>query len=612
MFGIKVYKMEQKIFPIELVLDSMTDSGYKDAAHAVAELIDNSIQAGGKSETVNVELLCIEEKAFSTDRTTSRISKIAVFDDGSGMSPETLSSALAFGKGTRKGAKTGIGKFGMGLPNASISQCNYVEVYSWQNNEIYRSYLDLAELVESGKDTLPAPTPINSLPEEWVSKISVPIKESGTLVIWNNLERLKWKRHKTFFTNTEFIVGRMYRYFINNKACKIRMAAFQGGQNVYDTFVKPNDPLYLMKETCAPEPLNNGDCFVSIPEGGETFKVNYEGEEHQIKIVFSHVLPEFRKNYKQYYPNASQAGDTRAGQHCAKNLGISVIRANRELELNTDFNIAYNTRERWWGAEVHFEPALDKVFGVTNNKQAATAFKEILVSDVAQEEQISPGDVENFLAEDDPGKLILLNISQIITSRLRTIRNALSSQQEGTRKTPDTGKNLVPPIPEPDNEGPGRSDEGEKDKTPEEKERELEEEIERDNPGLTEEEKRKLLKEALESDEKFIIATAPIRGSDLLYDVTNPAGKIKLTINSDHPFYKEYISKLENDSESKEILDAIKLVFAAWAVMEDRTQDEKMHEELLEIRKNWGSKAKFMIKDYKKEMEVFKSEKGEP
>ncbi|MGL0954413.1 ATP-binding protein [Vibrio vulnificus] len=595
--------MEQKIFPIELVLDSMTDSGYKDAAHAVAELIDNSIQARDGDDIVNVELLCIEEITHNTDRSTSKIDKIAVFDNGCGMSPETLKSALAFGQGSRKGAKKGIGKFGMGLPNASISQCNHVEVYSWQNNEIYKSHLDLDELISSGKDTLSPPTQVENLPDEWLGKISTPIKDSGTLVVWSNLERLKWKRHKTFFTNTEFIVGRMYRYFINDKTCRIRMAAFRGGELVSETYVLPNDPLYLMKGTCAPEPFNSGESFVAIPEDGETFTVTYGGEEHEIKVLFSHVLPDFRKNFKEYYPNSSQAGDTCAGRHCAKNMGISVVRANRELELNTDFNIAYNTLERWWGAEIHFEPALDKVFGVTNNKQAATAFKEILKSDVAQEEQISKGDVEDFLAEDDPAKLILLRISELISSRLRTIRKALNNQQEGTRTKRTEDDRLIPEIPGPNDDEIGRSDSADKDKSEEEKAKELQEEIEKDNPGLTEEEKRKLLKEALESDDKFIIVDAPIRGSDLLYDVTNPAGKIKLTINSEHPFYKEYISKLENNSESKEILDAIKLVFAAWALMEDRTQDDNLHEELLEIRKNWGAKAKYMIKSYKSRVE---------
>lgn len=45
------------IVPTHLVIKAMRDSGYKNAAYAVAELMDNSIQA----EASNVELLCGEK-----------------------------------------------------------------------------------------------------------------------------------------------------------------------------------------------------------------------------------------------------------------------------------------------------------------------------------------------------------------------------------------------------------------------------------------------------------------------------------------------------------------------------------------------------------------------
>ena len=41
--------------------------------------------------------------------------------------------------------------------------------------------------------------------------------------------------------------------------------------------------------------------------------------------------------------------------------------------LDDGWCIGYDPRERWWGAEIEFPPTLDEVFGVPNNKQAATA-----------------------------------------------------------------------------------------------------------------------------------------------------------------------------------------------------------------------------------------------
>jgi sensor histidine kinase YesM len=73
----------------------MQDNGYKSPAYAVAELIDNAIQAGASS----VELLCVEKTGLVQERQRSRIENLAILDNGSGMDAQTLRSALQFGNG---------------------------------------------------------------------------------------------------------------------------------------------------------------------------------------------------------------------------------------------------------------------------------------------------------------------------------------------------------------------------------------------------------------------------------------------------------------------------------------------------------------------------------
>jgi hypothetical protein len=67
------------------VIESMRDNGYKNTAYALAELIDNSIQAGAKV----VRFVCFEayEQINSTSR--RRIQKIAILDDVYGMDEKT-------------------------------------------------------------------------------------------------------------------------------------------------------------------------------------------------------------------------------------------------------------------------------------------------------------------------------------------------------------------------------------------------------------------------------------------------------------------------------------------------------------------------------------------
>lgn len=599
---------EQKIFPISLVMESMKDSGYKDAAHAIAELIDNSIQAGETLDrSVDVELICLEESNLLQERQSSQIFKIAVYDNASGMSPDVLQRALAFGEGTRRGAIRGIGKFGMGLPNASISQCSRVDVWSWQNATCYHSYLDIEEIVNSNKDTLPLPV-ISEIPQEWKEKIKGEILDHGTLVVWSNLDRLKWKRHKAFFLNTEFIVGRMYRYFIQENKCNIRMAAYSKEGRAFEETVKANDPLYLMSNTSSPKPFQEKGGFVPYPPitdsepSEETIDINFKGKLHHVLVKFSIADHNFRRNFNSYYEgkNYGNPGDTPFGKHCGKNLGISVIRAGRELELNNSFNILYDPTERWWGAEIHFDPALDEVFGVTNNKQAATAFKQITKNEIANEENISRSEVEAFLEAEDDNRRFILEISQIIGSKLSAIRGELGRQREGvnTKKEASKTDDVEKAASDVAKGGGslGYSDMKGEQLTLQQKEEELREDLERDGVDPDDVDVKAVIKAALDDDNKFIIGLSDIRGADIIFDVTQPAGKLKVTLNESHPAYKHCISPLKDANDTS--YDIVRLLFASWALMEDLEPEEERREQLLEIRKEWGQHAKKMIKRY--------------
>jgi hypothetical protein len=65
--------VEQTYVPASLAIEAMRDNGYKNTAYAVAELIDNSIQA----EADYVQLLCAEREEELASRRTKRIQMIA-------------------------------------------------------------------------------------------------------------------------------------------------------------------------------------------------------------------------------------------------------------------------------------------------------------------------------------------------------------------------------------------------------------------------------------------------------------------------------------------------------------------------------------------------------
>ena len=129
------------IINIQSYADALRNTGYKNTESALAEIVDNSIEAEAK----NVFIIC--SLAPSGRR---RITEIAILDNGHGMNKKTLASSLPIGEGTRKERK-GMGRFGVGLPQASLHVSPNIEVYSWQaKGKVSMSYLDI-EKVKSGK-----------------------------------------------------------------------------------------------------------------------------------------------------------------------------------------------------------------------------------------------------------------------------------------------------------------------------------------------------------------------------------------------------------------------------------------------------------------------------
>ena len=248
-----------KIIPARLAVKAMRDSGYKSTAYALAELIDNSIQA----EADDVEVICIEEKSLINTRQRARICEIAVIDNGKGMDADVLSMALQFGNGMRLQDRTGIGRFGMGLPNASISQCKRVDVWTWQSGvaNALHSYLDVDEIEQGKIDDVPEPDDL-AVPKAWLARSGI-IGPKGTLVVWSLFDehRLTWSSSRSTLYNTEMLVGRIYRKFIDDGRISINLMAISDGETTYSQVARVNDPLYLMEPSSTPVPFADKPMF---------------------------------------------------------------------------------------------------------------------------------------------------------------------------------------------------------------------------------------------------------------------------------------------------------------------------------------------------------------
>ncbi len=589
------------IIPQKLSIKAMRSSGYKDSAYAIAELIDNSIQAGERlSRPVSVEVICVDKAGYDSPGGRRRLDRLAVYDNACGMDKETLRRALQFGVGDHleEDDQKGIGKFGMGLPNSSISQARRVDVYTWRDGETWHSYLDVDEIQDGRLVDVPEPQAA-VIPPDWLNIISNEIGTSGTLVIWTQLDLIKWKQSTALLRNAELMIGRIYRYFINNKKATIRLAAYEEGSggrfvNVSEDFVRPNDPLMLMAGTSAPAPYDETPAFEPFGEPQE-IEVGYGGDRHIVTVTASICKVETRK----------KGGSSHIGSFAKKNQGVSVVRAERELELNRSFENSYDPRERWWGIEVAFTPALDEVFGVSNNKQSATGFQRLDLEDDAAAQDMNLADYQEQLKLDNDPRLPMYEISKAIDKLLETMRVQINRMREGERtelsaKSEDgsTAEDIATRALRRRQEklgATGASDKDE-DKPDEERTDVLTGEIEQE--GLDPVTAREIAVSYVKRKIKFLFRHADFPGF-AVFDVTSKAGVIIITINTKHPAHAhlfELLREGEADTPESPALQGLKLLLTAWARMEDEASGDRKIE-LEDIRGEWGRIARDFLRE---------------
>lgn len=251
------------------LMKSLRDMGYEFSS-AVSDLLDNSIEAGATQVSVQVE--------FEGDNSWVRIA-----DNGCGMSPSELREAMRYGSSGRDYGEDDLGKFGLGMKVASLSQCQSLAVasrtsreradmaaYSWDLEHIERvNKWEILDLRENG-----------GLPDI----MRDPLRDRpGTVVVWRRLDRLLGyahpygeharKRLSLMCRETENYLAMVFHRFLEGEAKgRRRLRILLNGNDV-----DPWDPF------CRSEP--NTKKIAPIP-----IKVEHEGVTGYV-ILEPYILP---------------------------------------------------------------------------------------------------------------------------------------------------------------------------------------------------------------------------------------------------------------------------------------------------------------------------------
>ena len=485
----------------------------------------------------------------------------------------------------------------MGLPYASISQCSRVDVYSWQDaGAVLRTRLDLDEVKKHSMLEIPMPVK-SAIPDSWTGASAILPTGTGTMVIWSNLDRCVWKKSSTVIKNSKKIVGRTYRRFLNDGRLSIRMASIgQGSDTKEELNVLPNDPLYLMAPSSTPAPWDNRPMFKLDGEKPEsTFNVeSSDGQRHQVKLRFAFANKEAREE-----KSGQPAGALPHGKHASGNLGVSVVRADREINLDQNLLQTYDPLERWWGAEIEFPPELDEFFGVTNNKQNATNFSTMAKIMGARSKKDSEGDMPYNEIEGGDMKEIVAELQK----RIRYMRNQIK-HLDARKKTDKNTRHPVEVAARRRDEG-GHSSRTGKDRQnlpPIERSAALRRSLSKQLAG---EELDLKVKELIEGGLRVDFTKEALNGSQL-FDLSLDGGVEAIRINTNHNAYENFITLLDDFDDSIGCEEAIKrlkksqigllLLIGSWARYEDEEPNDQKRKELANIRYKWG----MLLDDYLK------------
>jgi hypothetical protein len=344
----------------EAFVRGIRDLGYRSNGDAVAELIDNALQA--HADRVDVVF------GYEGSSSTKKPVQMAIVDNGHGMEPAMVRMAVMWGGTHRENERDGLGRYGYGLPCSSVSLGRRFTVISQvDGGSLSAVELDLDDIA-AGKYTdaegdivVPVPRPAN-LPAFVADHIANTYPNgwtSGTVILIEKLDRLEW-------TTTQGMRDNLCRQF------GVTYHKLRGATAIYvdGRFVDPVDPLFLTPEYSLydldeerAQPFDRVRVEVRDTESG-----GYLGAA---TLRYAWLPPSFGSVDKERDAvglNANARFSILKDYH-----GIIFSRNGRLIDVHTRTPwTSFINNDRYIRVEVEFSATLDELFGVTTSKQQVT------------------------------------------------------------------------------------------------------------------------------------------------------------------------------------------------------------------------------------------------
>ena len=323
----------------DVLMNSMRAMGYSFES-AVADVLDNSISAHADDITIK----------FPIDPSECYV---VICDNGDGMTPDELFDAMKYGSENKRDGRSqdDLGRFGLGLKAASLSQCRKLTVAS-KKNESISAFIWNLDVIEQKREWF-----VIECTEEQIHNIRfidyLDNCKSGTVVVWEDFDLIEKSSgnvyaelNKKMAEVSDYLSLIFHRYLnrSDKSAVTIRVNNFrlQGA----DPFLENHNKTDIRRK-------------ISIPIADSS------GKEHLV-MVQPFILP-FQKDL-------SAEDKKRSGgiENYRSRQGFYIYRNERLIMWGTWFNRHRDELTKYARIKVDIPNALDDIWGIDIKKQSAT------------------------------------------------------------------------------------------------------------------------------------------------------------------------------------------------------------------------------------------------
>lgn len=328
----------------DILMVSMRAMGYSFET-AVADIIDNSISAGAKR--IDIKFPISPAECY-----------LAICDDGFGMNDKELFDAMKYGSQLKSVHRDedDLGRFGLGMKAASLSQCRKLTVISKKEGIVTAFSWDL-DLIENKKTEVSSKewVIIEYTPEEVLNLREVSYLDSyehGTVILWENFDFIEKSSGNVYYELSKYkdttanYLSLIFHRFLNkekNKNLEIHINNFK--LCGLDPFLEKHKKTNPRRELKLPITDSNGI-------------------ERYVRVQ-PYVLPFQKDLSKEDLKNLGGVEDYRTKQ------GFYIYRNDRLIIWGTWFGRARGELTKHARVKVDIPNSLDDIWGIDIKKQNA-------------------------------------------------------------------------------------------------------------------------------------------------------------------------------------------------------------------------------------------------